>query len=323
MTYVSRFASLTVAIAAVFSTSASLAVVDKPVKLIVPAPAGGTMDAAARAIGDFLSQELKQSVLVENKPGAGGAIAVKHMLSQPADGQALVVTASNVLTEIPHVLKGGFDPLKDVVPISLMAQSTMVFIAAPQFPAKDVKEVVAYAKVHPRQVSYASYGPGSASQYAGAILNQKAGIDLQHVAFPGSAPALAQVMGGQIPLMFDSIVTSRPLANGGRVRMLAVADKSRLPDFPNVPTMAEAGYPEVNFSNWSGVIASSRMSPELAGKLHAVLQKIAANPAFKDRLVAAGLQPTAPRTLEQAASEVRQEHARNAEIVKTYGIKMD
>ena len=130
-------------------------------------------------------------------------------------------------------------------------------------------------------------------------------------------------MGGQIPLMFDSIVTSRPLANGGRVRMLAVADKSRLPDFPNVPTMAEAGYPEVNFSNWSGVIASSRMSPELAGKLHAVLQKIAANPAFKDRLVAAGLQPTAPRTLEQAASEVRQEHARNAEIVKTYGIKMD
>ncbi len=323
MTHVSRFASLALAAAAALACSASFAFGDKPVKLIVPAPAGGTMDATARIISDLLAQEIKQPVVVENKPGAGGAIAVKYMLSLPADGQALMVTASNILTEIPHVLKGGFDPLKDVKPVALMSQSTMVLIAAPQFPAKDFKEAVAYVKSHPRQVSYASYGPGTSSQYAGAILNQKAGLDLQHVAFPGSAPALAQVMGGQIPLMFDGAVTSRPLVSSGRVKLLGVAYKTRLPDYPNTPTLTELGYPDINFSNWVGVIASSKLPAPVSTQIHEVLQKIAATQTFRDRAATAGFDPIAPRSLEQAAREVREEHARNAEIVKAYGIKLD
>ncbi|MDO5626646.1 MAG: tripartite tricarboxylate transporter substrate binding protein [Pseudomonadota bacterium] len=323
MTHVSRLASLAlVATAALFST-ASLAFTDKPVRLIVPAPPGGTMDATARIISDLLAQELKQPVVVENRPGAGGAIAVKYLLSQPADGQALMVTASNILTEIPHVLRGGFDPLKDVKPVAFMSQSTMVLIAAPDFPAKDFKQAVAYARAHPGKLSYASYGPGTSSQYAGAILNQKAGLDLQHVPFAGSAPALSQVMGGQIPLMFDGAVTSRPLAQSGRVQMLGVAYKTRLPDFPNVPTLTELGFADINFSNWVGVIASSRMPPALAGQIHERLQKIAASAAFKERSATAGFDPIAPRTLEQAAGEVRTEYLRNAEIVKAYGIKLD
>jgi tripartite-type tricarboxylate transporter receptor subunit TctC len=321
MTHVSRFASFALAVAAALGSTASFAFSDKPVKLIVPAPPGGTMDATARIISDLLAQEIKQPVVVENKPGAGGAIAVKYLLSQPADGQSLMVTASNILTEIPHVLKGGFDPLKDVKPIALMSQSTMVLIAAPQFPAKDFKEAVAYVKSHPRQVSYASYGPGTSSQYAGAILNQKAGLDLQHVAFPGSAPA--QVMGGQIPLMFDGAVTSRPLVSAGRVKLLGVAYKTRLPDYPNTPTLTELGFPDINFSNWVGVIASSKMSTPLSNQIHEVLQKIAASPSFRERAATAGFDPTAPRTLDQAAREVREEYQRNAEIVKAYGIKLD
>ena len=323
MTPVSRFASIALAATAALLSTASLAFTDKPVKLIVPAPPGGTMDATARIISDLLAQELKQTVVVENKPGAGGAIAVKYLLSQPADGQALMVTASNILTEIPHVLKGGFDPLKDVKPLAFMSQSTMVMIAAPQFPAKDFKQAVAYVKANPGKVSYASYGPGTSSQYAGAILNQKAGLDLQHVAFAGSAPALSQVMGGQIPIMFDGAVTSRPLAASGRVRMLGVAYKTRLPDFPNVPTLTELGFPDINFSNWVGVIGSSKMSPALATQIHDVLQKIAASPSFRERAATSGFDPIAPRSLEQAANEVRDEYLRNAEIVKAYGIKMD
>jgi tripartite-type tricarboxylate transporter receptor subunit TctC len=323
MKHLSRLASLAIAVAAALHAPAGLAFTDKPVKLIVPAPPGGTIDVMARIVGDQLSRDIGQPVVVENKPGAGGAIAVKYMLSQPADGQSLMMIASNVLTEVPHVLKGGFDPLKDVKPVAVMARSVMLFIASPQFPAKDAKEAIAYVKSHPGQISYASYSAGTASQYAGAILNKAAQLDMQHVAFPGSAPALAQVMGGQVPLMFDGAVTSKSLVAAGKVRLLGVAYKTRLPEFPNVPTLAEIGYPEVNFSNWTGVIASSQMPAALTEKIHAALQKVAANPAVRERLTGAGFEPVAERSLAQAAGELREEYDRNAAIVKAFDIKLN
>lgn len=303
--------------------ASAAAFADKPVKMIVPAPPGGTIDVMARIVSEQLSRDIGQPVVVENKPGAGGSIAVKYLLSQPADGQTLMVTASNVLTEVPHVLKGGFDPLKDVRPLSLMARSSMLFIASPQFPVKDAKEAIAYVKAHPGQVSYASYSAGTASQYAGAILNKAAGLDMQHVPYPGSAPALAQLMGGQVPLMFDGAVTSRNLIAGGKVRLLAVATKTRLPEFPDTPTLAELGYPGLNFSNWTGVIASSQMPAPLAEKIHATLQKVAANAAVRERLVGAGFEPMPDRSLAQAQSELREEYERNAAIVKTFDIKLN
>ncbi|VTU14976.1 Argininosuccinate lyase [Variovorax sp. PBL-H6] len=320
--------SLHLALCAAFATSAlapvsAFAFADKPIKMIVPAPPGGTIDVMARIVSDQLSRDIGQPVVVENKPGAGGSIAVKYLLSQPADGQTLMVTASNVLTEVPHVLKGGFDPLKDVKPLSLMALSSMLFISSPQFPAKDAKEAIAYVKAHPGQVSYASYSAGTASQYAGAILNKAAGLDMQHVPYPGSAPALAHLMGGQVPLMFDGAVTSKNLIAGGKVRLLAVATKARMPEFPNTPTLAELGYSGLNFSNWTGVIASSQMPAPVAEKIHAALQKVAANATVRERLIGAGFEPMPERSLAQAQSELREEYDRNAEIVKTFNIKLD
>jgi tripartite-type tricarboxylate transporter receptor subunit TctC len=296
----------------------------QPIRLIVPAPAGGTADIFARIVGDQLAKEVNQPVVVENKPGAGGAIAIKFMLSQPADGHALVVAASNVLTEVPHVLKGGFDPIKDVKPVAAMARSVMLFIAAPGFPAKDAKEAIAYVKAHPGEVSIASYSQGTSSQYASAILNKKAGLDMQHVPFPGSSAALAQVMGNQIPLMFDGSVTSRPLVAAGKVKLLAVGGKARLPEYPEVPTMAELGYPDVNFSNWMGVIASAKTPRPLLEKLHATLEKVNASPTVQERYRSAGFDPIKDkRTLEQTDADLRGEFNRNAEIVKAYGIKLD
>ncbi|MDM0035881.1 tripartite tricarboxylate transporter substrate binding protein [Variovorax sp. J22P271] len=313
-----------VAAAALLGTSAAMAFTDKPVKLVVPAPPGGTIDVFARIISDQLSQEIHQPVVVENKPGAGGAVAIKYMLSQPADGQVLLVSVTNVLTESPHVVKSGFDPLKDVKPIAEMARSYLLFIAAPQFPANDAKEAIAYVKGHPGKVSVASYSPGTSSQYASAILNRKAGLDMEHVAFAGSAPALAQVMGNQIPLMFDGSVTSKPMIAAGKVKLLAVAYKSRMPEYPNVPTMAELGYPEVNFSNWSGVFASSQTPPALLEKIHATLTRINASPVVRARYASTGFEPiTESRTLEQAAEDVRTEYERNGEIVKAFGIKLN
>lgn len=315
---------LSMALAAALPLGSALAFTDKPVKLIVPAPPGGTIDVFARIISDQLAHEIKQPVVVENRPGAGGALAVKYMLSQPADGNTMLVTVTNILTEVPHVLKGGFDPMKDVRPVSQMARSVMVFIASPQFPAKDAKEAIAYVKAHPGQLSFASYSQGTASQYAGAILNQKAGLDMQHVPFPGSSPALAQVMGNQIPLMFDGSVTTKPLVPSGKVKLLAVAYKSRLPDYPNVPTMAELGYPELDFSNWAGVFASAKTPQPLLEKINATLQKVNASQAVQARYVSTGFEPIKQeRTLEQLSTELQAEYNRNGEIVKNYGIKLN
>ncbi|MDR0214326.1 MAG: tripartite tricarboxylate transporter substrate binding protein [Comamonas sp.] len=318
------FVLLSMALAATFQAGSALAFTDKPVKLIVPAPPGGTIDVFARIISDQLANELKQPVIVENRPGAGGAMAVKYMLAQPADGNTLLVTVTNILTEVPHVLKGGFDAMKDVKPVSQMARSVMVFIASPQFPAKDAKEALAYIKAHPGQLSFASYSQGTASQYAGVILNQKAGLDMQHVPFPGSAPALAQVMGNQIPLMFDGSVTSKPLIPSGKVKLLAIGYKSRLPEYPNVPTMAELGYPEVDFSNWAGVFASSKTPPALMEKIHTTLQKVNASQAVQARYVATGFEPIRQeRSLEQLSTDLLAEYSRNGEIVKNFGIKLN
>ena len=315
---------LSIALAAALPTGSAFAFTDKPVKLIVPAPPGGTIDVFARIISDQLAHELKQPVIVENRPGAGGAMAVKYMLSQPSDGNTLLVTVTNILTEVPHVLKGGFDAMKDVRPVSQMARSVMVFIASPQFPAKDAKEAIAYIKAHPGQLSFASYSQGTASQYAGVILNQKAGLDMQHVPFPGSAPALAQIMGNQIPLMFDGSVTTKPLVPSGKVKLLAVAYKSRLSDFPNVPTMAELGYPELDFSNWAGVFASAKTPQPLLEKINATLQKVNASQAVQARYLSTGFEPIKQeRTLEQLSTDLQAEYQRNGEIVRNFGIKLN
>ena len=315
---------LSMALAAALPAGSALAFTDKPIKLIVPAPPGGTIDVFARIISDQLAHETKQPVVVENRPGAGGALAVKYMLAQPADGNTLLVTVTNILTEVPHVLKGGFDAMKDVRPVSQMARSVMVFIASPQFPAKDAKEAIAYVKAHPGQLSFASYSQGTASQYAGVILNQKAGLDMQHVPFPGSSPALAQVMGNQIPLMFDGSVTTKPLVPSGKVKLLAVAYKSRLPDYPNVPTMAELGYPELDFSNWAGVFASAKTPQPLMEKINATLQKVNASQVVQARYVSTGFEPIKQeRTLEQLSTELQAEYNRNGEIVKNFGIKLN
>ncbi|MFM6992810.1 MAG: Bug family tripartite tricarboxylate transporter substrate binding protein, partial [Rhodoferax sp.] len=201
----------------------ALAWTDKPVKLLVPAPAGGTMDVVARIIGQQLSADIGQPVVVDNKPGAGGAIAVQAMLQAPADGQTIMMTASNVLTEIPHVMKPPYDTLKDIKPIATVARAGLVMIGAPNLAADDVKGVVAYVKANPGKTSFASYSAGTVSHYAGMMFNQKAGLDMQHVPFAGSPPALQQVMGGQIPVMFDGIVTSMPQIKAGKLKAFGVA----------------------------------------------------------------------------------------------------
>jgi tripartite-type tricarboxylate transporter receptor subunit TctC len=295
---------------------------DKPVKMVVPAPAGGTMDVVARVVAEQLSADIGQPVIIENRPGAGGGIGVQAMNAAPADGNTIMMTASNVLTEIPHVLKSGFDPLKDVRPVTAIARSTLVLIGAPSVPAKDVKALLAWVKSNPGKTSFASYSAGSVSHYAGMILNQKAGLDMQHVPFAGSPPALQQVLGGQIPIMFDGMATTKPLAAGNKVQVFGVAAKARSPHLPNVPTMAEQGYPEMDYSNWIGVIVSAGVPAATVDKINAAVVKAAGAAKVRDRLVAAGfdMEPLTPPA--QLSASVKTEFDRNAAIVKQFNITL-
>ena len=173
-------------------------------------PPGGSSDVLARIVGEALSAQIGQPVVVDNKPGGGGAIAVNALLAAAPDGQTLLVGAQNVLTEVPLVLKVGFDPLRDLKPVASIGRTGLVLVANPSVPAGSLKELVEYAKANRGKLSYASYSPGTASHYAGLMLNQKAGIDLQHVPYKGSPPALTDVAAGQLALMFDGIPTALP-----------------------------------------------------------------------------------------------------------------
>ncbi len=296
---------------------------DKPVRLLVPAPAGGTMDVVARILAEQLSADIGQPVIVDNKPGAGGAIAVQAMMAAPNDGQTIMVTASNILTEIPHVMKTNFDPLKDVRPVATIARASIVLVGAPNLAANDVKELVAYVKANPGKLSFASYSAGTSSHYAGMIFNQKAGLDLQHVPFAGSPPALTQVMGGQIAVMFDGIVTSMPLIKGGKLKAYGVGATTRSAHLPQVPTLAELGYPDLDFSNWLGTAAASGVPANIVDKINAATLKAASAPKVRDRLTAAGFEPNTSLSSAQLAQSVKVDYERNAGIVKAFNIQLN
>lgn len=317
-----RFLYGLLATAALAAAAPASAWTDKPVRLVVPAPPGGTMDVVARVLAEQLSADLGAPVIVDNRPGGGGVIGIQALLQAPADGQTLMVTVSNVLTEIPHVIKTPYDPLKDLRPIAAIARSTMVMVGAPSFAPVSLKAVIEHAKAHGGQLSFASYSSGTSSHYAGMILGQKAGIELTHVPFAGSPPALQQVMGGHIPLMFDGMATSLPLIQAGRIKPYAVASKGRSSHLPNVPTFAELGYPEMDFGNWAGVVGSSKLPPALVDRIQAGVLKAAGSTKVRDRLTSAGFEATPAHSAETLAQATRAESERNAAIVKTFDIKL-
>jgi len=296
----------------------------KPVRIVVPAPAGGTMDVVARILSEAISTEIGQPVIVDNKPGAGGAIGVQALLNAPADGQTIMFMVSNILTEIPLVMKTNFDPVKDVKPVTMVARSTMVLVSSTNLPANDLKGLIGHLKSGKGgPPSFASYSAGTSSQYAGAIFSKKAGLDLQHVPFAGSPPALQNLMGGQVDVMFDGLVTALPMIKAGKLRAYGVGYGTRLPQLPDVPTMAEQGFGEIDFSNWAGAIVSSKMPDATVNQINAVITKVAASPKVREKLIAQNFVPMTSESPEQIAKITHDEYERNAQIVKTYNIQLN
>jgi tripartite-type tricarboxylate transporter receptor subunit TctC len=295
----------------------------KAVRFIVPAPAGGAMDVMARVVGTHLSARAGQPVIVDPRPGGGGAIAVQAVLSAEADGHTLLFTGSSVLAEIPHVMSLPYNTLTDLRPVASLGRTHLLLVQHPSVPARSLEELIAHAKRSPGKLSYASYSAGTVAHYAGLMLNRREGIDLQHVPYRGSPPALADVVAGQVPLMFDGIVTSLPYIRTGKLKALGVSSPHRVTLLPEVPTFAELGYPEIDFANWIGVVASARVAPALAGAINRELVPLATAPGPRERLRDLGFEPAGGETPEALAALLRADFDRNARIVKAFDIGRD
>jgi tripartite-type tricarboxylate transporter receptor subunit TctC len=311
------------ALALVFAIGSAHAWPAKPVRFIVPAPAGGAMDVMARMVGAQLTARLGQPVIVDPRPGAGGSIAVQAVIRADPDGHTLLFTGSSVLAEIPHVLAPPYNTLTDLRPVASLGRTYLLLVEHPAVPANSLKELIAYAKRSPGKLSYASYSAGTVAHYAGLMLNRREGLDLQHVPYRGSPPALVDVVSGQVPLMFDGIATSLQYIRAGRLKALGVSSPSRVALLPEVPTFAELGYPEIDFVNWIGVVASARVTPLLTAAINRELLAVAAAPGARERLLDLGFEPAGVATPEALAALLREDFERNARIVKAFDIRSE
>jgi tripartite-type tricarboxylate transporter receptor subunit TctC len=260
----------------------------KPVKIIVPYPGGQASDTIARLVGEKLGKALGQPVLVDNRPGAGGNIGTDIGARAAPDGYTLTV-ASAALPISKHVYrKLPFDPVKDFEPITLMTITPLVLVTRTSLPVKDVAGLVALAKASPGKITFASSGPGTSHQLSGELFKSLAGIDMLHVPYKGSPPAHVDLMGGSVDVMFDNIVPVAPHIKGGKLQALAVTTKTRAAALPEVPTMAEAGYPNFEATAWFGLLAPAGTPQPIVARLNKELVAILKSPEVKDRLTGMG-----------------------------------
>jgi tripartite-type tricarboxylate transporter receptor subunit TctC len=293
----------------------------KPVRILICAPPGGTADIVARLLADGLQKEWGQPVIVEAKPGAAGMIAMQDFQTQPADGYTLLVSVNALVTEIPHVLKVRFDPFKDIKPLADLARSGLVFVANASLPAKNVPELVAYAKANPGKLSYASYSAGTISHTMGLELNKAAGIDLNHVPYKGSPPALQDLAGGHVQLMFDGPATSIPMIKGGKVKALAVSGPKRNPALPEVPTFAEQGFPALDEVAWMGLWIKPEVPAELQAKIRQATLKVMTQPLVQTRLTELGNDLGSGASPEDLAKSLRAAYDKQGATLRALGIK--
>jgi len=294
---------------------------DKPVRIIVAGPPGGTLDVVSRLLSDGLQKELNQTVIVDSKPGAGGAVAVSDLMQSPHDGNTMIVTLDAIVSEIPHIVKLKIDMAKSLKPIAELARGGLVLVGNPSFPAKTLPELVAYVKAHPATVSVASYSTGTLSHVLGLLLNQAAGIDLLHVGYKGSSPALADVMGNHVPLMFDGIGTSLPLIKAGKLKAFAVSTPRRSPVLPDVPTFAELGYPRLEALAWMGLWCPPDVPAPVQQRLRDAALKALALPGTRERLLELGFDVGAPRSVADMEAGLAADYERVGAVLKSIGFK--
>ena len=322
--------SLTVALLAVTYASlqalpvsyAQSAYPSKVVTLVVPAAAGGTTDIAARMIAEPLTKALGQQVIVDNKPGGNGTIATTFVARAKPDGHTLLMQYSGYHVITPAIVKQTWDPIKDFVPVANVLSAPQVIVARADLPVKTLADLVAYAKANPGKLTYASSGNGSLQHVTGEVLNQMAGIDMTHVPYKGTGPALTDLLGGSVDLTFTTAPPLIAHIKAGKLRPLAVTGKQRLASLPDVPTAAEAGFPKLEIDSWFAVYAPAETPPPIVDKLTGEIAKIMQSDAFKRKAEEQGAEAKYMNP-KQLAAFTQSELERWSQVVKKANIKPD
>lgn len=294
----------------------------KPIRWIVPFPPGGSTDLLARVVGQKLTEAWGQQVIVENKGGAGGTLGAAEAARAPADGYTLLMgaihhtIASSVYPKLPY------DIQKDFAPITVVAIVPNVLVVNPSVPANSTKELIAYAKANPGKLTYGSAGMGTAHHLIGEQFNLQAGVNILHVPYKGSSPAVADLIGGQVLIMYDTVASCLPHIKSGKLRPLAVATAKRSSALPDVPTIAEAALPGFEVTTWFGALAPVKTPKEIVVKLNGEIVKILAMPDVRKRLLDAGAEPVG-NSPEQMAAQIKKETGEFAKIVKQAKITVE
>jgi tripartite-type tricarboxylate transporter receptor subunit TctC len=294
----------------------------KPVRIMVGANAGGGTDVIARMLGEKLGESLKQPFVIENRPGASNTIAADLTAKAPADGHTLLVATNTGQAIAPHMIKLAFDPLKDLQPVGLIVVVPNVLVVGDKVPAKDVKELVAIAKAKPGELRYASSGVGSTQHIAGEAFDMAAGVKTIHIPYKGSSQAHADILGGNVEMMFDTTSSAMPHIKSGRFKPLAVTSPARSPELPNVPTIAEAGYPAAEMTTWYAMYVTAGTPKPVVDKLAAELKRVLALPDVQAKLRGLGGEP-GNISVEQFAAMNKAEFERFGKLIKTANIKAE
>ena len=316
----SRIAVIALAFAVPVSVSAQ-AYPAHAIRMIVPYPAGGSVDVLGRAVADRLSVLLGSPVVADNRVGATGTIAHQMVATAAPDGYTIAVSGTSPLVLAPHQYKKlPYDPLKDFVYLSCAGTTPFVLDVNPALPVKDVRELVAYAKAHPGKLNFGSAGIGNSAHLSAELFKQATGANMVHVPYKGNALAMTDLIGGQIQVLFDPVQTSLPQIRAGKVRPLAVTSKARFVDLPDVPTIAESGYPNYEFVVWYAFIAPAGTPAPVVARLNAAINEVVRDPAMKSRFAALGAN-LVESTPQGCAEFVKSELALWGKLMADVGLK--
>jgi len=294
----------------------------KPVRVVIGYPPGGGTDVMGRHVATALGKLWGHNVIVENKPGAGANIAAEFVAKSVPDGHTLLMWHDSIATNATLYSKLPYDPVKDLAPLSTVARVSLVMGVIPSLPAKSVKELIAMAKAQPGSLAYASCGPGTPHHLAGEMFKSMAEVNITHVSYKGCAPALADILGGHIPVFFQTISTVTQQMKDGKVRVLAVADPQRLKDYPDLPTMAEAGVPGYALTPWYGLFAPGPTPKPLVEKISADIRKVVEGAELNGILRKLNFRPETA-TPDEMAKMVATDIVRLGKVVKAAGMKAE
>lgn len=294
----------------------------KPIRIVAPVPPGGGVDILSRAIGQKLSEAFKTPVVIENKPGASAAVGTDLVAKSAADGYTLLMAYTAHATN-PYLNPNlAYDTERDFAPVVLVGYIPLVLVVHPSVPAHSVRELIALAKAKPGQLSYASGGAGAGAHLSGELFRTLAQVDVTHVPYKGNAPALVDLLGGQVTMMFDTVNTAMPHVKSGKLKLLASTTPKRSSLAPDTPTMIESGLPGFEVSAWYAVIAPAKTPRDVIARLNAEINKALADPEMKTRFAAQGVEFVGG-TPEQAERFIRGESERWGKVIKAQGMKAD